>query len=350
MRSVVIGTVFPSCNIVAESSFELKANEAVRGCVPEVRNHSERWGILLAGGDGARMRGLTRFISGDDRPKQFCAVVGDETLLQQAGRRASRSIAAHQTVVALMRSHARFYTRDLAGTDFKRLVQPRNRGTAPPIIMSLLHISQMNPAALVAILPSDQYYSDESKFTHSLEIAFKLAEKERSSAVLLGAKAEGPDIEFGWIEPGASVGDGLCQVMSFHEKPTPEIAQQLLERKALWSTFVIVGSVEVLIDIAFNSVPGLVVSFFDKVSRVPRTMPPISRLLYDSIPSIDFSRAVLSPNAGRLLALSLEPMTWHDLGRPDHAVAAARSRGKKLPAWVHAWEAAVFSVCAAGAI
>src|SRR5256885_16340915 len=31
-----------------------------------------RWGVVLAGGDGTRLQCLTRVIYGDDRPKQFC--------------------------------------------------------------------------------------------------------------------------------------------------------------------------------------------------------------------------------------------------------------------------------------
>jgi mannose-1-phosphate guanylyltransferase len=38
------------------------------------------WAVILAGGDGVRLRSSTRRIAGDDRPKQFCALVGERVL------------------------------------------------------------------------------------------------------------------------------------------------------------------------------------------------------------------------------------------------------------------------------
>jgi hypothetical protein len=35
------------------------------------------WAVILAGGDGVRLRSLTRGITGDDRPKQFCRSLAD---------------------------------------------------------------------------------------------------------------------------------------------------------------------------------------------------------------------------------------------------------------------------------
>ncbi|MGH7416546.1 MAG: sugar phosphate nucleotidyltransferase [Candidatus Rokuibacteriota bacterium] len=35
--------------------------------------------IILAGGDGIRLRPLTRRLAGDDRPKQFCVLLGGDT-------------------------------------------------------------------------------------------------------------------------------------------------------------------------------------------------------------------------------------------------------------------------------
>ena len=65
-------------------------------------SHCHRWGLILAGGDGKRLLSLTRRIAGDDRPKQFCAIVGDETLLQQTRRRVSRLVPRWRTEVVLV--------------------------------------------------------------------------------------------------------------------------------------------------------------------------------------------------------------------------------------------------------
>ena len=63
---------------------------------------SHRWGVILAGGDGKRLLPLTRSITGDDRPKQFCALTGRETLLDQTRRRVSRMIPEHQPEKSLI--------------------------------------------------------------------------------------------------------------------------------------------------------------------------------------------------------------------------------------------------------
>lgn len=49
-----------------------------------------------AGGDGVRLRGLTRFICGNNRPKQFYPLLGECTLLEETRERAERSIYPEQ--------------------------------------------------------------------------------------------------------------------------------------------------------------------------------------------------------------------------------------------------------------
>ena len=63
---------------------------------------SDKWGVLMAGGDGTRLQSLTGRIEGDARPKQFCRLLGDETLLAQTRRRIEPLFPARNimTVVA----------------------------------------------------------------------------------------------------------------------------------------------------------------------------------------------------------------------------------------------------------
>jgi hypothetical protein len=43
---------------------------------------SRVWGVILAGGEGVRLRSLTRSLCGDERPKQYATLLGARSLLR----------------------------------------------------------------------------------------------------------------------------------------------------------------------------------------------------------------------------------------------------------------------------
>ena len=301
---------------------------------------SHRWGIVLAGGDGVRLRSLTRLICGDDRPKQFCPLLGECTLLEQACQRVERSIHPRQILFALTKAHQNYYLPHLRHRLCHRIVQPCNRGTAPPILYSLLHIAQIDPDAIIAVLPCDHYYSDESAFTRALESAFEIATIRAQSVVLLGAQPNAPEIEYGWIEVGGAVCGGLLHVQAFHEKPSFPVAEQLLNAGALWNTFVMVGHVRAFLEMAWDTAPGLLEVFQPTIGNAysdGETRIPDS--LYDQVSPSDFSRQVLSPAAERLVAFRLGNMAWHDLGDPSRVLTTLLARDAALPEWAKRWQA-----------
>src|SRR6266404_687886 len=97
-----------------------------------------RWAVILAGGEGTRLRSLTRSIAGDERPKQFCVVCGKETLLQQTVRRVARVVRPSRTKVVLTRDHESFFDARTKESATSAIIQPANRGTTPAILYSLL--------------------------------------------------------------------------------------------------------------------------------------------------------------------------------------------------------------------
>ena len=102
------------CFLLAEKQKRRRCFEGPAGrgpcLLPPIRRRSgaetapHRWGVVLAGGEGARLRELTRWVYGDDRPKQFCPLLGDRTLLEDTWRRAERSIPPEQILFCVTRS------------------------------------------------------------------------------------------------------------------------------------------------------------------------------------------------------------------------------------------------------
>jgi len=300
------------------------------------------WGVILAGGEGVRLRSLTRLVSGDDRPKQFCALLGGTTLLNQTRRRIRRSISQRRTLFVLLRAHECFYTQELRGVPpAQTVVQPRNRGTLPALLASLMHIVDRDRRAVVGIFPSDHYYADEQQFRAGVELAFGMAETNPESVVLLGAPAKHAETGYGWIEAEAQLSphshDGLLRVKRFWEKPSPPVARDLLERGCVWNTFVMVGRAQAFLDMARSGAPELYRAFETMRDRSwPETYEEAMRAVYEGIETSDFSQSILSANPEMLRVLCLGDVGWSDLGEPGRVIGVLEQKGVERE-WATLW-------------
>lgn len=293
-------------------------------------NH--RWGVILAGGDGVRLRPLTRIACGDGRPKQFCPLLGGKTLLAWTQSRIAGIIAPEKTVFALTRTHEPYYARTLATVPSGRKIeQPANRGTLPAILWSLLRVVQADQEALIAFLPSDHYIASEREFATALDSAFVFAEAHREKVVLLGAAANRPETEYGWIEPGGAMTNRFSSVQRFWEKPAPDTAHRLLAQHCLWNTFVMVGSARAFLAMVRRAVPNLVAAFEEILFGPGPLEHPRMQELYQSLAPADFSRDVLSASTEALVVSDCGQIGWNDLGDPGRFVAALREEGMAVP-------------------
>ena len=286
------------------------------------------WGVILAGGDGSRLQCLTRRIEGDTRPKQFCRLLGDESLLTQTRRRICPLLDAGKMITVVTKKHEPYYTAELTGLPPSAVVaQPENRGTGVAIAVALLMLRNLDSEAIVAALPSDHHYSDEDAFLDVMEAGIQAARDHSNAVIVVGAEATYPETEYGWIEPVQShAGFMPARVRQFWEKPDLATAQDLLRRGCLWNTFVTIGRISTFIEVLCEAAPNAMLTLAAGV------MDNDLDSSYALTPSIDFSRDVLAARPERLLVIRDSVSGWTDLGNPTR-VLDTLAREKIAPAW-----------------
>jgi len=283
---------------------------------------SERWAIILAGGDGTRLQSMTRTIAGDNRPKQFVPVIGGRTLLDQTRSRVALSVLPSRTLFVVTKKHRQFYE-SVTHTISPHLVveQPENKGTAPAILYALMRMAAESPRATVAFFPSDHFFADDETFMSYVDTAFDAVQAEPETVTLLGITPTAAETEYGWIEPEAailsSMPRSITRVSRFWEKPNRETAQMLMQQGCLWNSFVIVGRVDALLKMTRAALPALFQAFARTVPMFGGPLEPNAICdLYSKIPDSNFSHEVLAKRPQDLVVMRVGDVGWSDLGEP----------------------------------
>jgi mannose-1-phosphate guanylyltransferase len=295
-----------------------------------ISNEKRTWAVVLAGGDGTRLQELTRRIAGDSRPKQFCQFFGGKSLLDHTRERIAPIFHEDRTLFALARAHEPFYRDQLAEVhDWRKIVQPANRGTAVAMALSLQIVAQQDEDALVAFFPSGHHYSNCAAFREGIESGLSLMTEYPQSILIVGAEARYPEVEYGWIEPGRTLVDSLAnplmRVSRFWEKPTRAHAEMLQKRGCLWNTFVTIGLAGAFLELLRATVPQLMRPLEDVRSDLE-----LDRF-YKKLVPVDFSRAVLARMPERLVVQQDAASGWTDFGNPRRVKDVLTRHGIRPP-------------------
>jgi mannose-1-phosphate guanylyltransferase len=295
------------------------------------------WSIVLAGGEGMRLRRLVRRIHGEERPKQFAAVASGRSLLRETLERAALLTPCDRTVIVAKADHAHYLLEEREGGRMPHvLAQPADRGTAAGVLLPVHWVRARDPEAVVAVLPSDHLIVEKDQFmAHVAEVAAAVRANP-DWVVLLGAQPDRAETEYGWIEPGRTLArtsaGPISAVSRFWEKPGPGQAEACLGRGCLWNTFVIVARAARLAELGQRYVP-----------RLSARIVPLDRFFgtehegwalrqaYALAPPRNFSRDVLEPGQGELMVSRMPALAWCDLGTPHRVFEAVRQLDLRPP-------------------
>ena len=287
-------------------------------------HHNHLWGIVLAGGEGERLKPFVRECYGVDRPKQFCSFTGRHTLVEEAVLRAETLMPAEQVLVVGTAHHLPYLLECLVkrpqGTI---LLQPGNRGTALGVFLPLAHILHRDPEAAVALSPSDHFISPHEQLVEAVEDANDhLATGSDDPLILLAAEPTTPETDYGWIKRGVGrdrvTHRTFERVAGFVEKPSREQACACLASGWLWNTGILVCRAASLLQVMCAALPELL-ACAALLRRFIGTdwEQTITAEIYRTVPSLNFSASILTRQTSRLALLALRGISWSDWGTKE---------------------------------
>ncbi len=274
-----------------------------------------------------------------EKPKQFCKVLSDLTLIEQVRNRIELILPSHRIFYALSRTHERYFWPLLSEVLLSRMViQPLNRGTAPAVLYSLLRLGLIDPDAHVALFPSDFFVSNDRLLMSYVERSFDTLAIRPDLVIVLGMTPDSPATEHNWIEPASAFAcnlELLFRVRRFIERPPVEVAQRLCAHgRCFWNSSIVVARLVNLLALMIDVLPNL----YDEFGRLADVLgtefeSEAVECTYRSIRGIDFNSSVLSARAFKITMMRVDGLFWNDLDSNSEVLATLEHIGVR-PKWL----------------
>ncbi|HHJ38495.1 MAG TPA: mannose-1-phosphate guanylyltransferase/mannose-6-phosphate isomerase [Methylothermaceae bacterium] len=279
--------------------------------------------VILSGGSGTRLWPLSRVAY----PKQFLALTGNKTLLQQTVDRvrcleqSHHEIARCTTLVVCNEAH-RFLVaeqlRELGLSHPAIILEPVGRNTAPALTVAALLARQEDNDPALVVMPSDHVIRHQEIFCETLAHAVKLAQE--GYLITFGIVPTHPETGFGYIRKGDAFDKSAFVLDAFEEKPNLETAREYLASgQYLWNSGIFVMRASVWLEAIERFRPDILAACQQALERGQQDADffRLDPTQFAQCPSDSIDYAVMekitSHNPGSALVLPLDA-GWSDLG------------------------------------
>ena len=199
--------------------------------------------VILAGGFGERLWP----VSSKDFPKQFMALDGGLSFMQQSVQRAfllenseKILIITRKDILNTAIAQCEAYAKTLKKEDSVRLLEklmviaePCQKHTSPPIMFASRYFESQGQCDIpMLVLTSDHIIKTQEIFENDVKKAAN--EAKNGKFVCFAIPPTEASTGFGYMEVDNSVGGDIFSIKNFKEKPDAELAKRYLDSGNYW--------------------------------------------------------------------------------------------------------------------
>lgn len=267
--------------------------------------------VIMAGGAGVRLWPLSR----RERPKQVLDIIDGKSLMRRAYDRVAAVLPTDAIHVIASRDHLPAIKRAVPEIPDANLIgEPMGRDTANAVALACAVLHRNDPDAVVSIFTADHLIEPVDRFASAIQRGFDAVQAHPESLVTFGIRPTRPDTNYGYVQRGARVGDGVFRVKRFAEKPQAEVARQYLASGEYdWNSGMFVWRADTMLELIRAHLPESHRAVLE-IAEAWETPNRESKLdeLYPKLDKISIDFAVME-QAPHVLVVEME-VDWLDIG------------------------------------
>lgn len=256
--------------------------------------------VILAGGTGLRIAHLFS----DGLPKQFQRITDSHYSMLQLTLKRVAALKPERMVVVTQAKHAEIARAQLKALSLSAniLAEPEGRNTAPAICLATL---AQEKDALISVFPADHAIENAQSWQSVIQQVMQHA-KRLNTPLTFGITPAHASDQFGYIEQGTELMQGIYKVKRFTEKPDEATAKRWIATgRYLWNSGMFLFPREMLLAAYQQFSPEI-------LRACKHYLDTGDENAYRTCPSISIDYALLE----HIEQLAVIPLScgWHDLG------------------------------------